>query len=115
MAGAGRRPAGARAALGGVAREVLEHEAAEERVVLPAAEQAAGADPLDQVRPSRQALRDRVGRCDAIGVDEVDPQDMADALALASGHLRASTAPSSRCSSGSARTSARGSARSCVR
>jgi hemerythrin superfamily protein len=74
---------------GGVVRELLEHEAAEERVVLPAAEHVGGAEPVAQVRRSAQTLRDRVARYDTITVDEVDPQDVAEAIAVASDHLRA--------------------------
>lgn len=72
---------------GGVVRELVEHEAAEARVVLPAAENAAGAGAVADVRRGQQELLDRLQAHDAFTADDVSPQDVAEAIDAAAAHL----------------------------
>jgi len=74
---------------GGTVRELMEHEAAEDRVVLPAAEQVGGAEALVEVRRGQQELRERISAHDSFTVEHVDPQDVAEAVALATRHFAA--------------------------
>lgn len=73
---------------GGVARELVEHEAAQSRVVLPAAENAVGADAVADVRRGQQQLLDRLQAHDAFTADDVGPQEVASVIDLASEQLR---------------------------
>src|SRR5215207_3922581 len=106
-----RRPA---AALGGVVREILEHEAAERRVVFPAVEGWA-ADALEGgVRYEQTRLVDLLGRYDALN-PEVTPDDARTAIGAVMAYERSvdeSSSPSWRPlrptdAPASARTSAR--------
>lgn len=74
---------------GGVVREVLEYEAAQRRVVLPAAERVAGTSGLEEVRHRLQQLVDRLGTHDSFAPDDITLQGVADAVDLAGEHLRA--------------------------
>lgn len=73
---------------GGVARELVEHETAQSRVVLPAAENAVGADAVADVRRGQQQLLDRLQEHDAFTADDVGPQEISSVIDLASEQLR---------------------------
>jgi hypothetical protein len=62
---------------GGVVREILEHEAAERRVVLPAVEGAGGehAAALADLRRDQDALLERLGQHDELNAD-VSPDEV---------------------------------------
>ena len=72
---------------GGIVREVLEHEVAREQVVLPAVQDLADAGLLDDVRRRQRALRDRISGHDQFTLEGLDPQEVADAVAVTSDHL----------------------------
>lgn len=71
---------------GGVVRELVEHETAEGRVVLPAAERAG--EDLSAVRRSADDLLERLRRHDALTADDVDPQEVEQVLDRVAEHLR---------------------------
>ena len=77
---------------GGVVRELAEHVAAEGRVVLPAAQSAAGAgtgsDALAEVRREQQELLDVLSEHDAFTADGVPPEQVGDVVARTAAHLR---------------------------
>jgi hypothetical protein len=73
---------------GGVVRELLEHEVAEERVVLPAAEKVAGAGAVEEVRRRSRELLARLRDHDSFTPDDVSAQDVGSVLELAAEHLR---------------------------
>lgn len=81
---------------GGVVRELAEHEAAEGRVVLPAAQEAAragagagaGSDALEDVRRAQQELLDLLGEHDAFTAEGVTPEQVGDVVEHAAAHLR---------------------------
>jgi hemerythrin superfamily protein len=73
---------------GGVVREVLEHEAAEARVVLPAAEQVSGQGSVEEVRRRSQEVVRRLQRYDEMTADDLPPGDVAEVVDLTSEHLR---------------------------
>jgi hypothetical protein len=72
---------------GGVVRELLEHEVAEERVALPAAADLTDGAVVEEIRRRSQALRERL-RDHAAFTDEVAPDDVAAVIALATEHMR---------------------------
>jgi hypothetical protein len=74
---------------GGVVRELVEYEAAQRRVVLPATEDIPGATGLDEVRRRGQELADRLGEHDAFTPDDVSVQNIAEVAELAGQQLRA--------------------------
>ncbi|HZB48081.1 MAG TPA: hemerythrin domain-containing protein [Mycobacteriales bacterium] len=78
---------GLRLRWGGVVREILEHEAAERRVVLAAVEQGDGAGPARDVRRQQQELMDRLGRYDALNPD-VSAEDVRTAMDATRAYLR---------------------------
>ena len=80
---------GLRIRWGGVVRELLEHEVAEQRVVLPAAEQVEGVDAVEQIRRRQQQVVDRLRDHDTLTPDDVSPHAIEEAIGLASAHLRA--------------------------
>jgi hypothetical protein len=81
---------------GGVARELAEHAAAEGRVVLPAAQEAAGAgtgagagsDALEEVGRAQQELLSLLGEHDAFTADGVTPEQVGDVVERVAAHLR---------------------------
>lgn len=79
--------AGLRLRWGGVVREVLEHEAAERRVVLPAIEQADGAGPAADVRRRQEELLERLGRHDALN-PEASAEDVRTTMDATLAYLR---------------------------
>jgi hypothetical protein len=74
---------------GGVVREILEHEAAERRVVLPAAEGVADGDAttaLADLRRDQEALLERLARHDELNTD-VSPDEVRSAVRDIRGYL----------------------------
>lgn len=76
----------ARLRWGGVVREILEHEMAERRVVLPAVEQLAP-DQVADLRRDQNRLIDELGRYDALNAD-ASPEQIRSAADLVLAHLR---------------------------
>ena len=72
---------------GGVVRELLEHEAAERRVVLPAAEEVAGQGAAVEVGQRQQELMDRLSRYDQLNAD-VSADEVRAAVDAAAEQLR---------------------------
>jgi hemerythrin superfamily protein len=73
---------------GGIVRELLEHETAEQRVALPAAAQVAGDGRIEQVRRRSQEVIDRLRRHDTLTPEQVTPQEVSEAVDLVVQHLR---------------------------
>ncbi len=78
---------GLRVRWGGVVRELLEHEAAQHRVVLPAVEQVAGTGAVSEVRTRQQELMDRLLPYDELNA-EVAPDEVRACIEAATAHLR---------------------------
>lgn len=72
---------------GGVVRELLEHEAAERRVVLPAAETVGGEGSTAEVAQRQQELMDLLGRYDELNAD-VTADEVRSAVDAAAEQLR---------------------------
>lgn len=73
---------------GGVVRELLEHETAQGRVVLPAAERVQGIGAVAEVRRRQDELIGKLGHHDALTADDISPQQVEDVIELAAEHLR---------------------------
>lgn len=71
---------------GGVVRELLEHEAAEQRVVLPAADTVGGEGSKAEVAQRSQELMDLLSRYDELNTD-VTPDQVRSAVDAAAEHL----------------------------
>jgi hemerythrin superfamily protein len=76
-----------RARWGGVVRELLEHEAAERRVVLPAAERVAGPGAAVEVGTRQQELMDRLSPYDELNTG-VAADEVRACIAAVTEHLR---------------------------
>ena len=72
---------------GGVVRELLEHEAAERHVVLPAAERVGGAGIAAEVGARQQELMDRLAPYDRLNA-EVSAEEVRACVDAAEEHLR---------------------------